>query len=256
MEFIAPQPGSTRGTWWQPIHDYATSTFGHIVEVVDNASNFERQLFFAVLGITVVWFLFSTISFMVSFTRPITPIPFYHCEAYKEYQTRTRAGRPVYWADYPKLVDLQTDTFNQLLDESVDYEEFAQEVKNAERVSHNLIILVGMSDLSSKNEIAERLSKLVEEMRVAGRSLHSFGGKIQGAVDSYVSFPSITPQNFLISTIPLQDCDLERVCVANDRGFQSSPFTRDPHVIVHPFERQSHEEGCDGDVPPFDEEHR
>jgi len=198
MEFVAPQPDSVREPWWQPVRDYATSTFGHIVEVVGNASDFERQLFSALLGVVVVLFLFSAVtSYLVSFLQPmcslpIISIPFCHCEVFRGHQVHTSAGLPVCWANYPKLVDLQARTFNQLLDESVDYEGFVLEVKKAERVGNSLIVLVGMSDLSSKNEIVGRLSNLMDDMRVAGKSLHSFGGKIRGAADSYVSSPPTT----------------------------------------------------------------
>ena len=183
MDFVAPQPGTTRGPWWQPIWDCATPTLERIVEVAANASHFERQIFSVALGIAVVWFLLPTITaYLVFFARPmcslpIVSIPLCHWEP------------PVRWADYPALVDLQTRNFNQLLDESDGYEKFASEVKKAERVSNSLITLVGMSDLDGKRERAERLSKLVDEMRVAGQSLHFLKGKIQGAANSYVSSP-------------------------------------------------------------------
>ena len=197
MELVAPQPGSTMGPWWQSVLDYATPTLGRIVEVAANASHFERQFFSTALGVAFAWLLFSTMtSDLASFAQPmcslpIVSIPFCHWEP------------PVLWADYPTLVDLQTRNFDQLLDESIGYEKFVLEVKKAERVSNSLIILVGMSDLDSKSEIAERLSKLSDDMRVAGKSLHSLRGKIQGAVNSCVSPLPLLLQNFLISTIPL-----------------------------------------------------
>jgi len=187
MDLVAPQPDSTGGPWWQPVWDRATPTFERIVEVAANASNFERQLFSAAIGIAVACFLFSTVtSPLVFFTRPmcslpIVSIPFCHREP------------PVRWADYPTLVDLQTRHFNQLFDESVGYEKFVSEVKNAERVSSSLITLVGMSDLDGRSEIAEKLSRLTDDMRVAGQCLHSLGGKIRGAVNSYVSPPLLPP---------------------------------------------------------------
>jgi len=197
MEFVVPQPGPTRGPWWQPVRDYATPTFRRIVEVAANASHFERRFFSVAVGIAVASFLFSTVtSHLVFFARPmcslqIVSIPFCHWEP------------PVRWADYPTLVDLQARYSNQLLDESVGYERFVLEVKNAERVNNNLIVLVGMSDLDNKTEIAERLGTLADDLRVAGKGLHSLRGKIQGAVNSYVSPLPLLSQNFLISTIPL-----------------------------------------------------
>ena len=111
-------------------------------------------------------------------------IPFCHWEAFKEPLSHTGAGRPVRWADYPSLVDLQTRTFDRLLDESVGNQGLALEVKKGEMAGNDLITLVRASDLRSKDQIAERLSKFVIDARGTGRSLHSLGSKIHGAVDS------------------------------------------------------------------------
>jgi len=121
---------------------------------------------------------------------PIVSIPFCHWEP------------PVRWADYPTLVDVQARNFNQLLDESVGYEKFALEVKKAERVSNSLVVLMGMSDLDNKFEKAKGLGKLAADMSAAGQTLDSLRGKIQGAVNSYVSSLPLLRQSFLISTIP------------------------------------------------------
>ena len=81
-------------------------------------------------------------------------------------------------------MELQTKTFDQLLDESVGNKGLALEVKKAEMASNDLITLVRYSDLKSKDRIAERLSRFVDDARGTGRSLHSLGAKIHGAVDS------------------------------------------------------------------------
>ena len=110
-------------------------------------------------------------------------IPFCRWDAFKDPPAHPAAGRPV-WADYPKLVDLQTRTFDQLLDESIGSKGLAVEVKRAEMANNDLITLVRVSELKSKDQIAERLSKFSDDARGTGRSLHSLGAKIQGAVDS------------------------------------------------------------------------
>ena len=50
--------------------------------------------------------------------------------------------------------------------------------------SNDLITLVKASSLGSKDQIVERLSRFVDDARRTGRSLHSLGSKINGAVDS------------------------------------------------------------------------
>jgi hypothetical protein len=176
--------------------DHATSIFGYIVGVVADTFRFNRGVLPIVLGpalaITIVWFLFSMMtSQLVFITRPICSlpivspmIPFCRWEAFKGPPPHTSAGRPVRWADYPKLVDLQTKTFDQLLDESVGSKGLALEVKKAEMASNDLITLVRVSDLKSKDQVADRLNRFVDDARGTGRSLHSLGAKIQGAVDS------------------------------------------------------------------------
>ena len=124
---------------------------------------FEHQLFSVALGIAAIWVLLSMmISLLASLAEPmssppIIPIPSCH----RGPPNYANAGRPVYWADYPKLIDLQARTSVQLLGESVSYEEFVLEAKKAERLGNSLGILLGMSELDRKNEIAGRLSKLV-----------------------------------------------------------------------------------------------
>jgi len=110
-------------------------------------------------------------------------IPFCHLSVFKP-QISSSSGQPVRRADYPRLVALQTKTFDQLLDENVENKGLALELKKAEMTSNDLIGLVRVSDLRSRDQIAERLSQFVEDARGAGRSLHALGAKIQGAVDS------------------------------------------------------------------------
>jgi len=187
MEFAAPELGSTRRLQGHPVQDYVTSTSGHIVGVVAYASHPKRRVLSITLGISIVWFLFSVMTSHLTFfarpacSLPIISFPFSHFNGPPTY---AGAGRPVCWADYPKLVDLQAKTFGQLLDESVGYGGFMLEVKKGERLSNNVVVLLGVSGLNSKDQITERLSKLVDDARMVGRSLHSLGAKIQGAVDS------------------------------------------------------------------------
>jgi len=174
------------------VKDYAAPIFRYTVNVVAGAFHFNRRVFSFALGITIIWFLLSMMtSQLVFFTRPICSlpivspmIPFCHWEVFKGPPPHTSAGRPVHWADYPKLVDLQTKTFDQLLDESVRNEGLALDVKKAEMASNDLITLVRVSDLKSKDQINERLARFVDDARGTGRSLHSLGAKINGAVDS------------------------------------------------------------------------
>jgi hypothetical protein len=174
--------------------DCAIAIVGYTAGVVADAFYSNRRIISFLLGITIVW---SQLSMMtpqfVYFARPmcslpiVSPmIPFCHWEAFKGPPTpiRTSAGRPVRWADYPRLVDFQTKTFDQLLDESAGSTRLTSEVMEAEMASNDLITLVRASDLKSKDQIAERLSMFSDDARETGESLHSLGAKVNGAVDS------------------------------------------------------------------------
>ena len=172
--------------------DYAAAISRYVVKVVADAFHLSSGILSLALVLIIVWLLLMIMTTQLAFfARPICSlpivspmIPFCHWEVFKGPPAHTSAGRPVRWADYPGLVDLQTKTFDQLLDESVGSKGLASEVKKAEMASNDLITLVRASDLKSRDQIAERLGKFVDDARGTGRSLHSLGSKINGAVDS------------------------------------------------------------------------
>ena len=174
------------------VKDFGAPVFRYTVKVVADAFHFISRIFSLALAITIVWLLLSMMtSQLVFFTRPICSLPivspvirFCHWETLKEPPVHTSAGRPVRWADYPKLIDMQTKTFDQLLDGSAGNKGLVSEVRKAEMASIDLIALVRASDLKSKDQIAQRLARFVHDAKGTGRSLHSLGSKINGAVDS------------------------------------------------------------------------
>lgn len=94
-----------------------------------------------------------------------------------------RQQGPPQWADYPKLVDVQSATFEQLLDESVGGSGLALEIKKAEMATTDLGTLVRVSNLKSRDMIAETLREFVEDAKKTGRGLQKLSSKVGGAVD-------------------------------------------------------------------------
>jgi len=94
--------------------------------------------------------------------------------------------RPPQWADYPKLVDVQSATFEQLLDESVGGSGLALEIKKAEMATVDLSTLVRVSNLKSRDLIAKSLTDFVEDAKKTGRGLQKLSSKVGGAVDGLV----------------------------------------------------------------------
>ena len=100
------------------------------------------------------------------------------------------AQAKVKWADYPGLVEVQSRTFEQLVDDSLASGSSASalslHIKKAEMATGDLIALVRLSDLHSKDSLAETLTEFILDGKIAERSLHRLDAKVNGAVDRYV----------------------------------------------------------------------
>jgi hypothetical protein len=89
----------------------------------------------------------------------------------------------VKWADYPKLVNVQSASFEKLLDELVLGSGMALEIRKAELATSDLIVLVKFSQLTSRSMIADSLRDFVVDARTASRGLQKLSSKVGGAVD-------------------------------------------------------------------------
>ena len=164
--------------------DRVTPIFRRTLGVVADAFRFNRRIFSFPVGIAVLWLLFSMMKLqLVSLAQPVCLLPI-ASRMIPFCPSHISAGRPVLWADYPNLVDLQTRSVDQLLDQSIDNSGLVSEVKKAEMASNDLIAHVRESGMRGKDQIAERLSRFVVDARGTERSLHSLGSKINGAVDT------------------------------------------------------------------------
>ena len=87
------------------------------------------------------------------------------------------------WADYPKMIDLQSKTFQQLMDESIGGSALSLEVKKAEMAITDLVSFVHLSKLKAKDTLATSLVQFVLDAKKTGRGLQKLSSKIGGAVD-------------------------------------------------------------------------
>ena len=92
------------------------------------------------------------------------------------------------WADYPRLVEIQSSNFEQLLGDTVGGSALTLEIKKVEMATRDLVTLVKYSDLKSKDHLADSLLLFVDDAKTTGRGLQKLTSKINGAVDKYV-FP-------------------------------------------------------------------
>lgn len=87
------------------------------------------------------------------------------------------------WADYPKLMEVQGSTFEQLLDSTVGSSELSLEVKKAEMATSDLVTLVKVSNMKTKDLLSHTLEEFVSDAKKTGRGLQKLSSKIAGAVD-------------------------------------------------------------------------
>ncbi|EIN09879.1 hypothetical protein PUNSTDRAFT_65969, partial [Punctularia strigosozonata HHB-11173 SS5] len=93
----------------------------------------------------------------------------------------------VQYADYPRMIEMQSRTLEQLLDEKAGGSSLALEIKKAEMATTDLITLVKFSELQSKELIAETLTSFVEDARKTGDDLQRLGAKVGGTVDNIMA---------------------------------------------------------------------
>jgi hypothetical protein len=90
------------------------------------------------------------------------------------------------WADFPGLVNVESKSLGALLDETVEGPGLALEIKKAEMATSDLATRVRVSNLKSRQMLADSLSDFVKDARKASRGLTRFSSKVGGAVDTYV----------------------------------------------------------------------
>lgn len=119
------------------------------------------------------------------------------------------APHPSIHADFPSMVEIQSKSFEQLLDESVGGSGLALEIKKAEMATTDLVTLVRVSKLTSKELLADALVEFVTNAKETSRGLLKLSAKVSSSVDecviflqgSVVIFVLTTDEAFLLSTI-------------------------------------------------------
>jgi hypothetical protein len=94
---------------------------------------------------------------------------------------------PAQRADFPSLTALEEHALAPLLSNSAGGSALSLELKRAELATTDLITLVRVSRLTSRELIATSLSEFVDDAKKAGRGLQSFNAKVSGAVDNVLA---------------------------------------------------------------------
>lgn len=96
-------------------------------------------------------------------------------------------GRPLHATEYPAMIEMQSKTFEQLLDEGVGGSSLSLEIKKAEMATADLIAVVRTSDLRSREHLADTLSNFIGGARNTARGLQKLNAKVSSSVDRCVS---------------------------------------------------------------------
>jgi len=109
------------------------------------------------------------------------------CRSWDTNASPVTSKRISQWADYPKLIDIQSKTFEQLIDDSVGGSALSLEIKKAEMATTDLISLVQISELRARDSLASSLTDFVDDAKKTGRGLQKLTSKVGGAVDNIMA---------------------------------------------------------------------
>lgn len=168
-----------------------SNSFHYILDVFSNAMRFLRYPFAIIFALWILAFVLTKVAVTIrTVFSPLCWIPGISSSPIC-YIGDVNVPR---WADYPKLVEVQSATFEQLLDEAVGGSGLSLEVKKAEMATADLVTLVKVSDLKSRDLIITSLQEFVSDAKTIGRSLQRLNSKVSGAVDKYVDLFCATQQ--------------------------------------------------------------
>jgi hypothetical protein len=159
--------------------NHATSVFIYICEVVAVAFHLLRTPFSVMLCLCIF-------TLGVTYTAQHTPIcliPFVSRSALCK-RTLPRAEKPIFRADFPNLLRIQQKTVDDLVGETTSGSALAFQVTKAEMATGDLITLVSVSDLPSRDLLVDRLSQFIRDASATAEGLHDLNAKVIGAVDT------------------------------------------------------------------------
>lgn len=104
------------------------------------------------------------------------------------YDTHGGMTKEVQRADYPALIDLEAKTFDQLVDDSMGVAgSLSLNLKKTEVATKDLISLVKISDLASKDLLADTLVEFTNDAKVTSEGLNRLAAKFNGALDNIMA---------------------------------------------------------------------
>ncbi|KAH7913232.1 hypothetical protein BJ138DRAFT_1059541 [Hygrophoropsis aurantiaca] len=166
----------------------ANYTFHYTIDVVGNAFRYMRKP----LSLFVfLWLLGLLNSYIAASLRaalsPLCVIPGISRSALCVPVTFNTTQTSPKWPDFPRLMEVQSSTFEQLLDKSVGGSELSLEVTKAEMATRDLTLLVRNSDLKSSDVLGDLLATFSKDAKMTARGLTRLSSKVGGAVDEVMA---------------------------------------------------------------------
>ncbi|KAI1796945.1 hypothetical protein LXA43DRAFT_911221 [Ganoderma leucocontextum] len=162
---------------------YIGSVFTHAFQLLKKPLGF--LLFLYLLGCLLGWLFFK---FRSAF-EPICWIPGISSTALcrPPQSPENVTLKPPQRVDYTRLVEIQSSSYEQLLDGSIGGPALSLDIKKAEMATRDLITLVKYSGLKSRELLAQSLADFVLDAKKAGRGLQKLTARINGAVDNVMA---------------------------------------------------------------------
>ena len=159
----------------------------YIAEVLGIVMRVMKFPFSITLIVIVCVYALSIMSGAVSFAlSPICSTPALSLLCPISKSRRFNPNRTPRWADFPRLMHVESKNFKYLLDEATRGPRLALEIEKAEMATSDLATSVRVSDLNSRVILADSLSEFVKDERKLGRGLTRFSFEVSDTVDRYV----------------------------------------------------------------------
>lgn len=168
---------------------YLLRLFWDILRLAFSILRYPLALLFAVwlLG----WVLSAFAALMLGLIKPVCDVPVVsalcgNLVTHHPDISQTRfAETPTVFArpDFPALFKLQSASLSELMSSSSEGSQLSLDIKVAQMATSDLISLVKISELSTRDSIADALEAFVDDARVTARGLQKLNAKVSGAAD-------------------------------------------------------------------------
>ncbi|KAF4596576.1 hypothetical protein EYR40_007729 [Pleurotus pulmonarius] len=182
-----------KNSWSEFMSSMARNWFAYLSEIVDRVA----QMMKGPITYLVFWWMLIVVTkkatpILLQALPPVCSLPgtsiFQTCRS-EPLGTESTLSKGLRSMDFPKIFDIQKKTFDHLADQSASLggSGLSLDLKRVEMASKDLVTLIKVSDMKSRDDIARTMNTFVRNAQVTGRGLSKFNAKIGGAMDRHAS---------------------------------------------------------------------